>query len=151
LGDGTALAIWSIPPSTQVLAQALAIARPQSVYLFAVDPGLDEFRPFTRRLAGLVKHALAAYHGQLEWDSLAAAMAHRVAAVQTGVEWLAATGQLSMLSTGPEQAVVEARGESDPETARALETKLMSMLEETAAYRRYYREADADRLVSLGG
>ncbi len=144
------LVVWTIPPSARVLAQALATARPLLVYLFAVDPALDSPRVFLQRLAGLIKHALEAYGGRLEWGALAAAMAHRLETVQSGVEWLISRGQLSMTSMGPEAVVVRGGGESDPKTAQRSRARLEELLRETAAYRRYFRGADAQSLVAVG-
>jgi single-stranded-DNA-specific exonuclease len=144
------LAVWTIPPSAQVLAQVLAAVRPVFVYLFAVDPGLDVPELFMRRLAGLIKHALQAYDGRLEWDALAAATAHRVETVQSGVDWLISRGQISVTSTGPEAIVVSSGGAGNPRAAQQSRLRLEDLLRETEAYRRFFREADAASLVVAG-
>ncbi len=53
------LAIWTIPPGSAELRAVIAQVKPQTVYLFAADPGLDALEPFVKRLAGLVKYALS--------------------------------------------------------------------------------------------
>ena len=149
LREMPALAVWTIPPAARVLAQALARAKPMRVYLFAVDPELDVPRVFLQRLAGVVKHALEASNGRLDWHDLAAALAHRVETVQAGIEWLVARGQVSIASMGPEGAEVRAGGVIDLEAAQQWQTRLEDLLRETAAYRRYFRFADAQSLVAL--
>jgi len=151
LTESPTLVVWTSPPSVQVWASGLTKVRPELVCLFAVEPGLDDSETFVRRLAGLVKHGLEAYAGRLTWDALAAAMSHRVETVQTGVDWLASRGQLTIVSTGPERAIVQRGGDSQPDLTRALEARLVELLRETAAYRRHFREADAETLVRVDG
>ena len=151
LREMPALVVWTMPPAAGVLAEALAAARPMRVYLFAVDPGLDVPRVFLRRLTGLVKHALHAYAGRLDWSVVAAAMAHRVETVQTGVEWLIGRGRLSLTATEAAAVVVRDGGKSDLEAAQQVRARLEDLLAETAAYRRYFRETDAQSLVAVGG
>jgi hypothetical protein len=151
LADTSALAIWTAPPAAQVLAQALASARPEQVYLFDVDPALDTPRQFMRRLSGLVKYALEVHGGRLMWDSLAAATAHRTDTVRVGVEWLISLGQLALVSRDPDGMQVAEGGQDDPEASHELQARLEDLLRETAAYRRYYRETDARLVLSVGG
>jgi len=75
LEPGPALVVWTLPPGPRVWREVLQRVAPEQVYLFAADPELDTLDAFLRRLAGLVKHALSAYNGRLEWEPLAAAMA----------------------------------------------------------------------------
>ena len=124
------------------------IVKPAQVYLFAIDPRLDTLDAFLRRLTGLVKHALSAYDGRLEWEALAAAMAHRVHTVQAGVRWLMARGLLSPLEEQDEAIIVEGGGKKDVDRERVLQRELEELLRETAAYRKHFREADAKSLVS---
>jgi single-stranded-DNA-specific exonuclease len=88
------LAVWTAPPGPKELREALAHVRPERVYLFAVDPEADSPDAFVRRLAGLAKHALARRSGMTTTRELAAAMAGSEAAVQLGLDWLAARGDL---------------------------------------------------------
>jgi len=148
LRRGSVLVVWTIPPGPSVLRQVLDIVKPAQVYLFAIDPRLDTLDAFLRRLTGLVKHALSAYDGRLEWEALAAAMAHRVHTVQAGVRWLMARGLLSPLEEQDEAIIVEGGGKKDVDRERVLQRELEELLRETAAYRKHFREADAKSLVS---
>jgi single-stranded-DNA-specific exonuclease len=143
------LVVWTAPPGPRVWQEALLRARPQRVYVFAVDPQLDRLEAFLQRLAGVVKHALSAYAGRLEWQALAAAMAHREDTVQAGLRWLAARGQVSVLAESGEGGIIaRALGEGDQGAERAARNALQEMLRETAAYRAYFREVDVRRLVA---
>jgi single-stranded-DNA-specific exonuclease len=143
------LVVWTAPPGPRVWQEALLQVRPQRVYLFAVDPQLDALEAFLLRLAGLVQHALNAYEGRLEWQAVAAAMAHRVDTVQSGLRWLMAQGQVSVVAKASDAVIVSRDGgDRDRDAPQAAMRQLHGMLRETAAYRAYFREADARRLVA---
>ena len=90
------LAIWTAPPGPAELRAALERVKPQTVYLFGVDPGYGSPSAFLGRLAGLVKHALSARAGGARISELAAATAAREATVRAGLTWLAARGSIGL-------------------------------------------------------
>jgi single-stranded-DNA-specific exonuclease len=151
LERGETLALWTTPPSPGVFAAAMETVSPEKVYLFGIDPDLDEPEPFLTRLLGLVKYALRAKEGRARLSELAAAMAHRQFTVQLGLAWLEQKGYIR----------AEQRGEGDElelqaggEPGHALEDVGMGLraaLEETAAYRAYFRRADAGVLLQSAG
>lgn len=142
------LAVWTIPPAPRVWKQVLQRVQPAQVFLFGIDPGLDTLDAFLRRLTGLVKHALSAYNGKLNWEALAVAMAHCEETVQVGVRWLIAHGLISPVTQQGEAFIVEGGGRTDESAERIVRRELEELLHETAAYRAYFREADARRLVA---
>jgi single-stranded-DNA-specific exonuclease len=148
LEPGLALVVWTPPPGPQVWLDTLHHVAPAQVYLFAVDPELDTLEAFLRRLAGLVKHALSAYDGRLEWPMLAAAMAHRVETVQAGLRWLIAHGLVSLVAQEEGATLVEAGGTDDAAAEEAARETLAALLRETAAYRAHWRTAEAQALVT---
>jgi single-stranded-DNA-specific exonuclease len=147
LHESEALVVWSSPPSPAELSEALGCVRPRRVYLFAVDPGLDERTRFLARLAGLVKYALRAGEGAVRLERLAAACSQREVTIRLGLDWLAAQGhiQIEYLEGGL------VRLEAGDQTARGGEEKLLerlaAALKESGAYRGYYRRAEAGGLV----
>jgi single-stranded-DNA-specific exonuclease len=144
---GPALVVWTLPPGPRVWQGALRRVAPGQVYLFAVDPGLDTLDAFLRRLAGLVKHALSAYNGRLEWPPLAAAMAHQVETVQVGLRWLIAHGIVAVVEQEEGAVIVEGGGTEDAAAEAAARDALAELLRETAAYRAYFRTTEARGLV----
>ena len=146
LAPAANLAIWSPPPGRAELSQVLKRVTPQVVYLFAVDPGMDQPEAFLRRLAGLVKHAVEKEQGCASLNRLAAATAQRTLTVQAGLDWLQASGYIRLLRQ-EEDLVWLARGDGikSASLAKFRET-LRQLLEESAAYRRYFVKAEA-RLV----
>ncbi len=147
LEPGPALVVWTPPPGPRVWQDALQRVAPAQVYLFANDPGLDTADAFLRRLAGLVKHALSAYNGRLEWPALAAAMAHREETVQAGLRCLVAHGLVSLVAEEEGATLVEAGGTDNVAAERAALQVLAALLSETAAYRAHWRTAEAQSLV----
>ena len=57
------LVVWTSPPDRKVLAKVLRRVQPQRVYVFGVDPEVDEYYQFMERLAGLVKLHAGAVRG----------------------------------------------------------------------------------------
>jgi single-stranded-DNA-specific exonuclease len=147
LHESEALVVWSSPPSPAELGEAFRRVRPRRVYLFAVDPGLDEPGRFLERLAGLVKYALRAGEGAVPLERLAAACSQRAASVRLGLDWLTAQGHISVQYL--EGGLVElGKGQAgDSGSATALEQRLSAALGESASYRGYYRRAEAGVLV----
>ncbi len=143
------LVIWTTPPGPLELQEVLARVKPGKVILFAHDPGLDSPKAFLERLAGLVKYALRQSEGQLSISRLAEATAQRPATVHKGVEWLEAQGHLTIVRREDDLWAV-APGTQTPEAASfAIGAELKTLLEETAAYRCHFAQADKALLVSF--
>ncbi|HDQ71010.1 MAG TPA: single-stranded-DNA-specific exonuclease RecJ [Chloroflexi bacterium] len=151
LQPSEALAIWTTPPGPVELGAALEEVAPKVVYLFGVDPALDKLEPFLRRLGGIVKRAMNAEEGVAAISALAAAMAHRETSVRTGLAWLEAKGYVSVREddTDVDRVYLEPAAPTSSNAANAarLQGRLKALLEETAAYRRYFVRADGETLV----
>ena len=143
------LVIWTAPPGPAELRAALAQVRPVRVCLFGRDPGADTPEAFIRRLTGLVKHALSGRGGRAPIAQLAAATAQREATVRLGLAWLAARGHVRIAEeTNGEVQLTPGDGLSASDADfKALDAHLRAALAETAAYRAYFREADAAALM----
>ncbi|HVU12126.1 MAG TPA: single-stranded-DNA-specific exonuclease RecJ [Phototrophicaceae bacterium] len=144
LAPSQALAIWTIPPSSAELHEAIQRVDPAVIYLFAADSSLDTLPAFANRLAGLVKYALANRGGQFTLAALAAATTQREITVRTGLEWLVARGQITFVSAS---TLAQGSGQPSPDLARITD-RLNALLRETAAYRAFYRRADSARLLA---
>lgn len=151
------LVVWTAPPGPGELQAALARAWPQAAVLVGLAPPYDSPQPFLQRLAGLVKHALAAHQGRINLERLAAALAQRAPAAQLGLEWLAAQGhiRLERVETGEQYAARPgALAPADPALAAERLAQIGQLLDESRAYRAYFgRAADPGLQPSalLGG
>jgi single-stranded-DNA-specific exonuclease len=141
------LVIWTVPPGPKVLKSALESASPAAVHLFAADPGMDQVEPLTRRLLGLAKYALRKTKGRVSIASLAAATAQREVIAAAGLQWLEARGYLVVVYEDKGSVCLSEGDGTAGEDLQSVEVKLRELLAETAAFRRYYANADAVLLV----
>jgi hypothetical protein len=115
--------------------------------LFANDPGMDQLDAFIQRLAGLAKHALRTEGGLVSVLRLAAATAQHTGAARLGLRWLACRGHVRIQAEeGDAIRLAAGDGASNPEW-RVVAAQLREQLAETAAFRRYFGQADADALL----
>ncbi|MFB0534148.1 MAG: single-stranded-DNA-specific exonuclease RecJ [Anaerolineae bacterium] len=142
------LIIWTTPPGPAELQAVLEKVAPTTVYLFGIDPGLDQPETFLKRLAGLTRYALSSNQGRANVSTLAAATAQREATVRQGIAWLTARGHLVVLSEeGDEIQLAEGSQVVDPKGFQKTLGSLKVLLEETAAYRAHFARADKESLV----
>jgi single-stranded-DNA-specific exonuclease len=148
LTHSAGLVIWTIPSGPDELSQVLETVQPEQVYLFSIDPKLDQPEEFLKRLAGLVKHALANRQGQLKLSDLATATAQREVTVEKGLAWLVARGHLTILEVKGETMQLASGGQPSISEASQLEAQIQALLQETAAFRAYFVRADKERICS---
>lgn len=147
LAPAGALVIWTTPPGRAELRAALEQVKPQTVVVFAVDAGMDQMDAFLARLAGLAKHALVATAGQVSAARLAAATAQRAAVVRLGLRWLAARGHVHIAAEEGDTLWLAPGDGSPGGDLPELTAHLRALLAETAAFRRYFSQADPEVLL----
>jgi single-stranded-DNA-specific exonuclease len=141
------LVIWTVPPGYRELGVAMKKASPQNVYLFGIDPGLDDPQRFVQRLTGLVKRALSSNEGRVRISTLAAGTAQREAVVRLGLDWLVERGHIAIeAEEGGELHLTPGGGEAGGD-AKGATARLRALLKETAAYREHFAAAPADSLL----
>ncbi|MFZ5819820.1 MAG: hypothetical protein ACOYYJ_07955, partial [Chloroflexota bacterium] len=140
--------IYTAPPSPAELRKALEIVKPKTIYVFAIPPGEEQPEAFLNRLAGLCKFALNQRGGQATIPELAAAMAAREGAVEIGLQWLAAGGHLSVEVEGEQVSLSAEKPGKDAYLQAELFVAVKGLLEETAAYREYFRKAEVETIVA---
>ncbi len=141
LAPNMPLVVWTTPPGSRAWRIVLEQVEPNQIYLFAIDPGLDEAETFLGRLAGLVKYALRAKDGRINLNKVAAATAQAIETVRMGLLWMEAKGYIQVIRR--EEIIyylIEAAGTESPELAE-ITAELKTMLAETAAYRKYFKNA----------
>jgi single-stranded-DNA-specific exonuclease len=149
------LAVWTPPPGREIFQSALETVSPETVCLFAVDPGMDKMEPFLQRLAGLAKYALRTNAGRASISSLASATAQRASVVGAGLAWLEAQGSLKLVSTGGDEVVLGeqekgdqgAKGIGERGGLDQISKQVRTLLTETAAFRAYYLRAEGEGLI----
>ena len=147
LGPSKALVIWTTPPGSAELQAVLEKVLPETVYLFGMDPGLDQPEKFLKRLAGLTKRAMSSDEGRVSVSTLAAATAQRGATVRAGLAWLEAHGHLVVRGEdGDEVHLAAGTGKANAGVGTTA-ARLKALLEETAAYRAHFARAEKETLV----
>ncbi|HWR65023.1 MAG TPA: single-stranded-DNA-specific exonuclease RecJ [Bellilinea sp.] len=149
LVPGQTLVIWNPPPGGTELRQALDQVQPTVVALFANTAGNDEPQAFLAHLSGLVRHALRTRAGEISVTQFAGLLNQREHTVRLGINWLIAKGFLRQMEYADNNFVLAEPGVPNPQAAAALERDIQVSLDETAAYRSFYRRADPDGLLSV--
>lgn len=148
LAQANGLVIWTSPPGDEELQAALEKVAPQKVYLFGSAPQTAIAEDFLKRLVGLMKHALNAHQGKVNLTTLAAETAQREATVRAALAWLQAHGDLTIQSEEAGMVWLSAGGIRQENALKKLSASLKSLLEESTAYRTYFRNADKDDLIN---
>ncbi|MBI3152326.1 MAG: single-stranded-DNA-specific exonuclease RecJ [Chloroflexi bacterium] len=136
------LTIYTTPPSPAELKKALEIIKPKIVYVFGRPPAEQKPDEFLTYLAGLCKFVLNQRRGKTTISELASASAGRESAIQVGLEWLAAGGQLTVNIEDDEVTLSKEQQEKNPYLQAELFIALKGILNETSAYRKYFASAD---------
>jgi hypothetical protein len=124
---------------------------PQTLFLFGLDPAMDEFDRFLSTIRGLIKYALRARAGRFDLTRAAARTSQRTSTVREGINFLRAAGYLAVLQKDDESWYLAAHGKKrEPSAVAASKERLKELLTETAAYRAYLRNAPSDAWVIHG-
>ncbi len=140
------LTIFTTPPSPAELRKALETAKPKIVYVFGKPPAEQKPDEFLTYLAGLCKFVLNQRRGKTTISELAAASAARESAIQIGLEWLAAGGQLTVTMEDDLVTLSKETQEKNPYLQAELFTALRGIVNETSAYRKYFATADLNKI-----
>lgn len=142
LAQADELTIYTTPPSPAELRHALEIVKPKIIYVFGISPSEQKPDEFLTYLAGLCKFVLNQRRGKTTVSELAAASAARESAIQLGLEWLAAGGQLTVSIEEDAVLLSKETREKNPYLQAELFTALRGVLNETSAYRKYFSNVD---------
>jgi len=142
------IAIWTSPPSTDVLHRVINTIHPERVCLFALDPGMDEVSPLLERLAGLIKYTISHKAGQTLISELAAACAQTEDVIRKGLEWFIQSNQITVdLLSRDSLQLHQLRGKVTTRDSENTLAEFQALLLETSAYRKYFSSANTDSLL----
>jgi single-stranded-DNA-specific exonuclease len=136
------LVIWTSPPSQNVLQSVIRQTKPEKIYVYAQNPGLNTEKAFLQRLGGLIKYTINHKNGETSLDDLAAACAGTKAAVQFGLSYWEAAGRI-ILDFQEEKVILKlSKDEPDDAAADIYKTLINQAVKESNAYRAYFRSGD---------
>lgn len=143
--SGTDLVIWSIPPGPRLLRTILDRVMPRRVYLLtpATVEGVS-LNDFLRMLASAVK-AIIDDSGETSIISLAVQLGHREETVRYGLTFLQARGFIRYEIVDGRLTI--RKGTGIPTGEDDTQSLLTRLLQETAAYRRYFATTNAGLLL----
>ncbi len=143
------LAIWTPPPGLEELHNAVQSVSPRAVYLFSSRTD-DDLEMFLNTMMGMIKFALRKKDGKINVWELAAATAQRELTVHKGIAWLIARGDLDICASELDEiTVIRGSGEGDQDTAGRLLGEVQALIDETAAFRRFYKTWTPEQLFDL--
>jgi single-stranded-DNA-specific exonuclease len=141
------LVIWTTPPSHRELEIALDIVKPGIITLVCAHRLQKSIDGYLARLAGLLKFAITRKAGKVTYAALAAATAERVITVDLGLKWLISTGKIILVNQDEDQLwVAPGKTVNDLGSAALLRVEIQELLEESAAYRVFFHQADKKTL-----
>jgi single-stranded-DNA-specific exonuclease len=142
------LVIWTIPPGPAELNASLERTSPEKIYLFGIDPGMDQPEAFLKRLTGLVKFTLKSSQGKVRFSALAAATSQHIRTVRAGIDWLEAHGHIRVIDQDGDLIHIEKGDGVRSTNSKDTAIQLKSLLKETSAYRAFFLRTDKESLIS---
>jgi single-stranded-DNA-specific exonuclease len=141
------LIIWTTPPGRVELQAVIDNTHPKTVVVFGIDPDASGVEGFLKRLAGLARYAIEKKGGEAEIARLAAATGQRETAVRLGLKWMEQRGMARVTTSEGGRIHLQAeKGQVRPEAETTL-AQLKKLIEETNAYRKYFRTAEKENLL----
>jgi single-stranded-DNA-specific exonuclease len=144
------LVIYSTPPSPADLRSVLNIVKPKTIHVLGIPPHQEKADEFLARLAGMAKYSINNKGGKVSTKELASVLAQRESVARIGLEWLAAGGHVAIVSEGESVMLSTGTGEANEYLRKELYVAVKGILEETAAYRAYFANADMNKLMAQG-
>ncbi|MCB2202382.1 single-stranded-DNA-specific exonuclease RecJ [bacterium] len=147
LSKAHTLVVWTVPPSPAVLMDVIRHVSPEKIIFIGENPNLANATPFLNRLAGLVKFATQQKSGQTTLTDLAAACAAERETVRIGLKLWEAKGAFQAKIEDDNVEIFLKGEESNPDSINIYNEVLQNLLVETDAYRRYFSQANLERLI----
>lgn len=141
LHEAGTLVVWTIPPDVHIWQAALNIVQPQTLILFAHSPTqYEQPDQFLQYLAGLVKYAYNHKGGQILVSDIAALTGHTEQTITLGLKWLAASTPFAFTPLSDDVYQIDMTHTTDDALKQRLAERLQAALNETRAYRLYWRQ-----------
>ena len=142
------LVIWTTPPGRTELDYVLKKVKPTRVILLGISPSTDRLDRFLKRMIGLVKFSLKTKQGRVNLTELTAAMAHKKVTVRVGIDWLSVQGYNSKNTSGGDEIIFSIEDHRVSTETSMITEQLKTLLEETAAFRAFFLNADPGTLIN---
>ena len=141
------LIIWTSPPSQSVLQEAIQQSKPEIIHVFGLDPNIDKFKFFIKRLGGLAKYAVQYKNGQASLTHLAAACAVEKTTIRIGLQYWEAKGDIQVDFEQDETAIKIVQNDMEQAAIDIYTQILIKLLSESRAYRQYFKIGEIKNLI----
>ena len=138
LRSSETLIVWSVPPSAEIWAAALATVSPERLILFGGRNESENLATFLERLAGLVKFSINRRGGAVGLEALAAATGQGERTAQVGLQVLRALGKLEYQVQASGEYLLQRADKAATDKLDKLRRRLDMLLRESRAYRAYW-------------
>jgi len=144
---GTALVLWSAPPTFKVLRELLNTVRPNKVYWFLVPPHEHHIPLFLRQVGGRIKSGLQMGSTSFDLSSLAACTATSENIVELGVKWLASKGNVQIIEQTASGYILALGGTPHPDAQKMIEQSLKHSFQEMQSFSQYLGRTDLVKIT----
>ncbi len=142
------LILATIPPNRSELLGIISQNEPSTVILFGINPfPPDQMQPFLEYLVGLIKFAIRSNNGIIKLPLFELLTAQSETTLLSGLNWLAAHGDILFQFKEKEEIKVTSPGQWDSLKLEKVEKELIMLLNESRAFRSYYLRADISSLL----
>lgn len=148
LRPGETLVIFTAPSNPEALSDALRAVSPERIVLIGADPPLVTRDAVLRRLIELCKFVIAHEEGITTIRALAEAVAQPPETVRLALRYLHSSGALDWAEDKVGGLALAFAPKPPTEGDPALLSALAARVDETAAYRAYFRRAAPEQLLA---
>lgn len=141
------LVIWTAPPSHRSLSEILMQTDPEEIIVIGIDTRLDAYQPFMERLAGLVKFAVKNKQGKASLVELASACAAEENTILIGLQLWEAMGKIKFTQDDQIFTIDLVHTNPEPSLINIYQPLLNSLLDETRAFRRYFKKGSIEKFL----
>ncbi len=136
------LALYTAPPGPSELKALLEAVDPHKVYLIARNLPVESSQDFLSRLAGMAKYAIQKKGGHSRISDLAVATVQREDTIRLGLEWLSASGYVTVTGKGDKVNLSRGSGEASDYLRKELYIAVKGLLDETDSFQQYLATTD---------
>ena len=141
------LVVVDCPPNMLTLTKAFLTVNPEILILAGDMSHRDSPKNFINKLRNMVNFASNNNSGLVDIDRMAAAIGQREATIDTGLRWLAAKGEITMIEHPDTATLIEWGGIKDDKLAELYYSQLIFLLQETYKFRKWYLQQDPNKLL----
>ncbi len=158
LQPGSTLIIYSMPPDPSSLQEAIRRVQPQVVYVCAVASPIASLDSFLVQLIRATQNVITQHQGATQLNVLCGATAQSSQTVRAGLDFLVTRGDLGSVTISRRGRVQLTPGKANTTNSENLNgstrplaearLKLEKAFRESEAFRRYFRTAPLDGLLT---